>query len=108
MTTAAKLQAISDATKGDLYDVNFVNYNGEKGDWMVEAVETHETIEQFIESSQNWNERSAMKRGTVGGCPFVVWKNIQVRKGAARRSMAVIDLGDVRFAVDAGLGDFIA
>ena len=102
MTTAEKLLEISKATNGNVYDADF-----EGGTWMMESVKTHETIDQFIESSQNWNERSAMQRGTVGGCPFVVWKNVQVRKGAQRRSMAVIDLGDVRYAIDAELGDFV-
>lgn len=102
MSEAAKLQAISEATGGDVYDHE---YQG--GMWMMEAIRTHETFEQFIESSKNWNETCAMKRGTVGGCPFIVWKNMQPRKGAARRSLAVIDLGDVRYAIDAELNDFV-
>ena len=102
MKITEKLQAISIATNGNVYDANF-----EGGTWMMEAVETHETIEQFIESSKNWAECCKMQCGTIAGFPFVVWKNMQIHKGAQRRSMAVIDLGDVRFAIDAELGDFV-
>lgn len=92
------LQALSVATGGDLYDHE---WNG--GEWMVEAVETRENIEQFIESSRNWAERSGMTSGTIGGLPFVAWKNMQPRKGAPRRSLSVIDFGDVRYAVESDL-----
>ena len=82
MTKAENLQAISIATRGDVYDHE---YNG--GEWMHEAAETQETFEDFIESSKNWAERCTMKRGVVGGCNFIVWKSMQVRKGAQRRSL---------------------
>lgn len=102
MTKAENLQAISIATRGDVYDHE---YKG--GEWMHEAVETQETFEDFIESSKNWAERCTMKRGVVGGCNFIVWKSMQVRKGAQRRSLAVIDLGECRVAVDVELNDFL-
>lgn len=102
MTKTEKLQAIAAATNGNVYDAE---YNG--GEWMMNAVETAETFEQFVESSSRWNERSTMKRGTIGGCPFIVWKLVQMRKGDTRRSLAVIDLGEIRVAIDAELGDFV-
>lgn len=102
MTITEKLQAISDVSGGNLFDAD---YNG--GEWMVNAVQTAETVEQFIESVKHYNECSAMKSGTIAGLPFVVWKNVQIRKGDTRRSLAVIDLGEVRFAVDSEMGDYL-
>lgn len=97
------LQALHDLTGGDLYDAEWKG-----GEWMCEAVRTHETIDQFIESSQAWAERSAMKRGTIAGLSCVVWERVQAVRGQARRSMAVIDFGDVRVALDHTLADWIA
>lgn len=97
----SQLEALSIETSGDIYDHE---YDG--GTWMLEAVQTTETIENFVESSKNYNECSAMMRGTVAGLPFVVWKTVQVRKGDARRSVAVIDFGDTRFVIDHPMGDW--
>lgn len=97
----ANLKAFADATNNELIDPD---WNG--GEWMVEAVETHETLEQFIDSSQNWSERSAMVQGEIGGMPFIVWRNVQVAKGQPRRQMSVVDLGDVRYAIDCDLTDY--
>lgn len=91
----------ANATKNELFDVE---YNG--GEWMVEAVETAETLEQCIESAAGWNARSAMKRGEIAGLPYIAWAQVQVRKGEARRAMSVIDLGDIRYAIDADLARY--
>ena len=69
------------------------------GEWMVEAVETHETLEQFEASSAGWNERTAMQSGEIGGFPFRSWKRAQAVAGQPRQSMSVVDLGDIRIAL---------
>jgi hypothetical protein len=97
----ANLKKFAEATNNELFDPEYKN-----GEWMIEAVETHETIEQFIESSSRWSERSAVKRGNIAGFPFVAWKSIQTAHGVSRRQMSVIDLGDVRFAIDADLTNY--
>lgn len=102
MKIETQLRAIHDLTGGDLYDAD---YRG--GEWMVEAVQTHETIDQFIESAAKWAERSKMQRGTIAGMPCVVWERVQAHRGQPRRSMAVIDMGDVRYAVDHTLSDWM-
>src|SRR5574341_213375 len=94
MANESQLKALSEVTGGNLYDAEW-----QGGTWMIEAVQTHETIEQFIESSVKWTERSTMKRGTIAGMPCVVWDRVQAHHGQPRRSMAVIDFGDIRFAV---------
>lgn len=89
------------ATKNELFDPE---YNG--GEWMVGAVETHETIEQFIESSNKWASCTKDKFGEIAGFKFVAWSEVQVAKGKQRRALSVIDFGDVRFALDCDLTDF--
>ncbi len=101
MTMTEKLAAFAAATNNELFDAD---YKG--GEWMVEAVETHETLEQWEESSKGWNERSAMKTGEIAGFPFRAWKQVQAVKGQARRAMSVIDFGDVRYAIDSDLTNF--
>jgi len=92
--TTENLAKFAAATNNELFDAE---YKG--GEWMVEAVETHETLEQFEESSKNWNERTAMKTGEIAGFSFRSWKTAQSVKGAPRQSMSVIDLGGVRIAL---------
>lgn len=82
------------ATNNEIFDPE---WNG--GEWMVAHVETHETIEQFIESSNNWAERTAPKFGEIGGFKFVTWASCQAVKGQTRDSMSVVDLGDIRIAL---------
>lgn len=95
-TLAEKLAAFADATKRhDIYDPA---YDG--GSWMVEAVETHETLEQFQHSSNGWIECSKDVRGEVAGLPFIGWSKMQAHKGMPRRSLSVIDFGDIRYAID--------
>lgn len=97
----SKLAAFAAATKNELFDAE---YNG--GEWMVEAVETHETIEQFVESSKKWASCTNDKFGEIAGCKFVAWREVQVAKGKQRRALSVIDIGDVRFAIDCDLTNF--
>lgn len=89
-----KLKKFAAATNNELFDTE---YKG--GEWMCEAVETQETLEQWEESSKGWNERTAMQSGEIAGFPFRAWKSTQAVKGQPRQSMSVVDLGDVRFAL---------
>lgn len=90
------------ATNNDIYDPE---YNG--GEWMVKAVETHETIEQFIESSEKWKESGAMKAGEIAGFKFVFWPNVQTAAGQQRRDVSVIDFGDIRIVLNDDITNFI-
>lgn len=102
MTKIEMLNAIAAATNNEIYDPEWRG-----GQWMVEAVETHETIDDFIVSSEGWNERSTKtNRGEVAGFQFISWANVQVRRGDPRRALSVIDLGEIRVAIDADLTDF--
>jgi len=92
--TTENLKKFAAATNNELFDVDYKD-----GEWMVEYVETYETLEQFEESSKNWNERTAMKTGEIAGFPFLAWKIAQAAKGQPRQSMSVVDLGDVRIAL---------
>lgn len=102
MDMTIKLAAFAAATNNELFDPEWKG-----GEWMIDAVETRETIEQYVESSARWNERSAMKSGTIAGFPFVAWKNCQAIKGQPRRTMSVVDFGDVRFAIDSDLTSWV-
>lgn len=98
MSNLENLKKFAAATNNELFDAD---YKG--GEWMIEAVETQESLDDFVAASKGWNERSAMKQGEIAGFKFVAWKNVQARKGQPRRDMTVIDFGDVRFAIDADL-----
>lgn len=98
MNMTEKLAAFSAATNNELFDMD-LQKDGTPYGWMVEAVETHETLEMWEESSKGWNESTAMKTGEIGGFPFRAWKNVQAVKGQPRHSMSVVDLGDVRIAL---------
>ena len=98
MNMTEKLAAFSAATNNELFDVD-LQKDGTPYGWQVEAVETHETLEMWEESSKGWNERTAMKTGEIAGFPFRAWKSAQAVKGQPRQSMSVVDLGDVRIAL---------
>ena len=93
------INALNAATNNDLY-------NAEYGGWMVGAEETHETIEQFIDSSRTWAQASIERHGEIGGFKFVAWAEMQASKGQQRRALSVVDLGDVRIALDVDLTDY--
>lgn len=93
------INLLNEATDNDLYDADY-------GGWMVEAVETHETIEQFIESSQKWAEATIEQYGEIAGFKFVAWAEMQSAKGQPRRTLSVVDLGDVRVALNVDLTDY--
>ena len=101
MNMTEKLAAFAAATNNELFDAE---YNG--GEWMIEAVETRETIESFVVSSNGYNECTHEKFGEIAGLKFVAFSKVQPRKGDQRRALSVIDFGDLRIAIDADLTDF--
>lgn len=96
-----KLQAFAAATNNELYDAD---YNG--GEWMIEAVETRETIDNFVEASNGYAECTREKFGEIAGFKFVAFAKVQVRKGDQRRQLSVIDFGDVRVALNCDMSDY--
>ena len=103
MTNLEALKKFANATNNELFDADYGD-----GEWMVDAVETHETIGSFIESSNLWAEKSTnMESGEIAGFKFVSWNKVQVRKGDQRRSLSVIDFGDIRFALETNLSNFV-
>ena len=101
-TTTQNLAAFAAATNNELFDASPC-FN----EWMVKAVETRETIEQFIESSAKWASCTNDKFGEIAGCKFVAWREVQVAKGKQRRALSVIDLGDFRMVIDTDLTYFV-
>jgi len=98
MTMTEKLAAFATATQNELFDAEY--------GWMTEAVETRETIEDFLEASHSYNECTREKFGEIAGMKFVAFSKVQPRKGDQRRALSVIDFGDLRIAIDADLTDF--
>lgn len=92
------LAAFAAATSNDIFD---------GGDWLCEAVVTHETLAQFEESSASWAERSAIQRGEIAGLPYICWSKVQTIKGSQRRPMWVVDFGGFRMAIDADALDYV-
>jgi hypothetical protein len=95
MTKTEALQALHDKTGGDLYDAEY-----EGGTWMVDCVESNESLRDFEAATFEFAERSFMKTGRICGLTFISFDRVQPRKGDARRSMTVIDLGEVRVVLD--------
>ena len=60
------LDKFNEATDNEFYDEEFFE-NG----WIEEVQETKQTIEDFIESSKNWNESSKPQTGTLNGLSYV-------------------------------------
>lgn len=106
-TESDALLAFAAATGTELYDTDIDARTGEAWGWMVEAVRTHETIEQFIESSAHYAECTPPKHGEIAGFTFVAFTKIQARRGDTRRPLSVIDFGDVRYALDTDLTAFV-
>jgi hypothetical protein len=88
------------AATEDLYDPDY-------GGWLVKAVETHDTLKDFEESSHGWAESSQMRTGEISGFEFLAWRQVQVAKGQPRRSLSVVDFGDVRVAMDVDLDEYL-
>jgi len=97
MVTQEIKKALSEGTfdKNELFDLGSDEFN-------FPITETFETIEQFIDSSKKWNEKTSVKTGTIAGFPFASWHMMQAEKGQSRESLSVIDLGDFRLVVHCG------
>jgi hypothetical protein len=95
------IAAFAAATNNELFDAE---YNG--GEWMIDAFATGETLDQIIESSKGWAEKSAANHGVIAGFPFVSYSKMQARRGDARRSLSVVDFGDVRYVLECNLSHF--
>jgi hypothetical protein len=91
-----QLESFAAATDNEIYDAD---YDG--GTWMVRAVETQETLSDFVESSGYWAEKTTRKDGVIAGIPYIAWGSMQARKGQPRDSLSVLDFGTVRMAVSA-------
>lgn len=76
------------------------------GMWMIEAVETKETLEQWDDSKKYWNECAGRVEGTVAGFRFLGWKKVQMEKGDTRRSVTVVDFGEFRVVLDCDPSNF--
>ena len=98
--------ALAAATNNEVFDAD-LKKDGAPWGWSGEAVETRETIENFVESSNGYNECTKEKYGEIAGFKFVAFREIQVRKGDTRRALSVIDFGDVRYALDCDLTAYL-
>ena len=92
MTNIEKFAAVSKATFG--------NCIFSDGQWLIEAVETQETLNNYNDSRLTWNECAGRLEGEVAGFKFLGWSKIQPKKGDPRRSLTIVDFGDVRVALD--------
>ena len=99
-----KLAAFAAATNNDLYDPHW-----EGGTWMVPAVETHETLQDFEDASCHWAECSTPTLvGNIGGFPAIGWRRVQPHKGSQCGSLVVVvDFGDRRVSLDADPADHL-
>jgi len=82
-------------------------YWAEEDMWLFEAEQTADSIDDFVEASNSYAERTKGKFGKVAGFPFVSFEKVQVRKGDQRRPLTVIDFGQIRVALDCDLYDFL-
>ena len=69
-------------------------------DWLVGAVETNETLEDFNNSRKSWKECIGRREGEIAGFKYLSWESVQIKKGDARRSMTVVDFGNLRVVLD--------
>lgn len=99
MNMDKKIAVFAAATKNELYDTDICEEGTPYG-WQVYAVETQETLDQYIEASECcWIESTRAMPGVIAGFPFVAWHRIQVKKGQPRDSMSVVDFGNVRMVL---------
>ena len=89
MDITTNIEKFAAATNNDLFD----------GEWLVEAVDTFETLDMWIDSSSKWAECSPLKRGEIAGFPFLAWSKTQLHKGRPRQPVSVVDFGEMRVAL---------
>lgn len=100
------LAAFSAATRNDLYDTD-LDRDGEPWGWMIEAVETQESIDDFVAASAAYQEASKPIFGEIAGFRFVAFREVQRRAGDARRPLSVVDFGTARIALEANVTEFV-
>lgn len=96
-----QMRRFAAATNNDLFDLDF-----QGGTWMIEAVETHETIQNFVDASNSYHECTPEQYGQIAGFNFVAFSKVQMRKGDPRRQLSVIDFGVARYALDCDLTSY--
>jgi hypothetical protein len=95
------LDKFNEATDNEFYDEEFFE-NG----WIEEVQETKQTIENFIESSKNWNESSKPQTGTLNGLNYVYFAKAQPNKGDQRQELSIIDFNSKRICINADVTCF--
>lgn len=95
------LDKFNEATDNEFYDEEFF----EDG-WIEEVQETKQTIEDFIESSKNWNESSKPQTGALNGLNYVYFAKAQANKGDQRQELSIIDFGSKRICINADVTCF--
>ena len=95
------LDKFNEATDNEFYDEEFFE-NG----WIEEVQETKQTIEDFIESSKNWNESSKPQTGTLNGLNYVYFAKAQPNKGDQRQELSIIDFNSKRICINADVTCF--
>ena len=96
MTKNEMFAAVSKTTMGNvLFDAD---YKG--GEWMIEAVETQETLKDWDNSKNNWTECLGRVEGEVAGFKFLGWSKAQLKAGSQRRAVTVVDFGNFRIVLD--------
>lgn len=94
------LNQLHNLSDGEIYDVDY-------GDWTVDhAVETKETLDDFMESSRSWNETGVLFAGKYGDFDFIGWDSVQVSKGQSRNPLTIMDLGDYRITFRGDIYDY--
>lgn len=88
---STKLEEFAELTNNDIYDSNH--------GWMFPEILTRDSLEDFIEASSFWSERSRTHQGRFNDVLYLSWENVQGRKGDMRDSLTVLDFGDVRVSL---------
>lgn len=68
----------------------------DEGATMEDIVFTGDTVANFIEARETWNERGTLSTGELNGYEWTLIERGQPRKGMQRGQTVIWDLGDVR------------
>jgi hypothetical protein len=72
----------------------------EENNWLIGAVETGETLQDFENSRKSWNECKSRTEGELSGFKYLCFSGVQIKKGDIRRAMTVVDFGELRVVLD--------
>jgi hypothetical protein len=98
---AKALREFSTATGGEVFDAGI-----EGRGWLVTAIKSDEKIGHFIKVSDEWYEKSDVRRGKVGGFPYVSWPIARFAPLEVARPISVVDLGHERYMIEADLSEY--